>query len=245
MRRRTSCRAASPSRSSAASGRTPTSSRTPRSPSPALPFPCVALFFETPLTLKAAHRKALPAADTHELLGALRARGGTITGVTLVAGPDELALPNVVWLLTTSDGDLTAVPGRRSPQLAAMLDNIAAYLSWGAWEPLSEEGLPPERPDTPQPATAAAHTGAGGGQRWAYPRPPVRVISTAPHPTSGTGARTGRTVEPHTRRGHWRRARVGSRDDRSYEVRWIAPTRVGEFGAEEGRPGVYLLPTEP
>lgn len=72
-----------------------------------------------------------------------------------------------------------------------------------------------------------------GAQRGRYTR--VRVIELAPGPEQrhDHGDATGRTVSPHFRRGHWRRQRIGHRDDWWYEPRWISPTYVTGGGGSD------------
>ena len=62
----------------------------------------------------------------------------------------------------------------------------------------------------------------------------VRVIDldTSTHSVSpDADDPSGRSVTPHFRRGHFRRVRIGHRDDWWYETRWIPPTFVRGTGA--------------
>lgn len=49
---------------------------------------------------------------------------------------------------------------------------------------------------------------------------------------------SGRSVRPHVRRAHWRRSRVGPRDDWRYALRWIHPTVVN---VETGEPAAGVI----
>lgn len=69
--------------------------------------------------------------------------------------------------------------------------------------------------------------------RGAYVRVRVIDLATTPHAADGDHAATGRSVTPHFRRGHFRRVRLGHRDDWRYETRWIHPTFVRGAGTNE------------
>lgn len=49
----------------------------------------------------------------------------------------------------------------------------------------------------------------------------------------------------HRRRGHWRRQRVGPREDWYYERRLIAPIIVNPGGPSDDRLTIYRLPPPP
>lgn len=55
-------------------------------------------------------------------------------------------------------------------------------------------------------------------------------------------ATTSGAVAPHLRRRHWRRVRVGPRDDWHLEGRWIAPTLVNTNATTELAEVLYRLP---
>jgi hypothetical protein len=193
--------------------------------------------FERPLALTVKHRRSLPDQAIHPTLGVLRAHGGGVAGVVFVAGDDGARVDGVVWILLAA-GEVVALPGWSSaPQMAGLLTNLATYLSWGDFEAPAPTDR--RRLDDPTRAAPTRSSGERGDDLWE--RPPVRVISTARRDIGDEGAPTGRTVEPHTRRGHWRHTRVGPKDDWRYEVRWIAPTIVGNADSDQ-RPGVYVLP---
>jgi hypothetical protein len=66
------------------------------------------------------------------------------------------------------------------------------------------------------------------------------VRHAAMEPTTGTAGR--HSPVPHLRGGHFRRVRVGPRQEWHYEVRWIAPTLVGGEQPDPNRLVVRRLP---
>jgi hypothetical protein len=191
----------------------------------------------------------------------VRRLGGYLTGVTLLAGPGGQGVEDqVFWHVATNPVPSPLEPmgfdrgrgmlwGRRSyATLGQLADNLAAAVAWGDWKP----------PEPPPPLTAAP-----GSRPWrkALKTGPFRralqrgafadvhVLDTttqqpapaAQRPADGGAQRTSPIA--HTRRGHWRRVRVGPTTGWRYEGRWIAPTVVNPGGpTRPGRTVVYRLP---
>jgi len=125
------------------------------------------------------------------------------------------------------------IPGRLSrSNLRGFAHGVAALVSLKAPEPSAIFG-------DAEPFTAAdakaARKGTSSARRDATRgrfAPKVRVIDLTPSErTRDSEHSADRTVKSHWRRGHFRRARCGPRDDWWYETRWIAPVFV-----EGGRP---------
>lgn len=184
----------------------------------------------------------------------LSQRSCSLTGVTISAGPDGTGISDWVdWLIAVppEPGDPPpwdvdtirgALVGRASRStLGGLVATCAAAVAWGDWHPpAADDGNGP----LPDPEDMAGRewskrtrkakfrkTTARGG--WTG----VRVIDlTAMHRNAPVAEEepaakhppSGRTVSPHSRRGHWRRSRIGPRDAPvNYRRNWIAPTRVG------------------
>jgi hypothetical protein len=121
---------------------------------------------------------------------------------------------------------------RSASTLAPLVTNIAAAVAWGAWQPPATP-LPLPDPDSKQWHKAVRR----GVFRRREPRGNavgVHVLDLGRTPTQSrqspeSGGTTGASRSspiPHLRGGHFRRVRVGPRNDWHYDIRWIAPTLV-------------------
>jgi hypothetical protein len=196
-----------------------------------------------------------------DLENEVRRHGGYLTGVTLLAGPGGRGVDDqVFWHVTTDPVPSPLEPqgldrgrgmlwGRRSlATLGQLADNLAAAVAWGDWKP----------PDPPPPLAAAP-----GSRPWRkamktgrFRRAQQRGTFAGVHVLDLSGPRSAPAARPagdgeaqraspitHTRRGHWRRVRVGPAEDWHHEGRWIAPTLVNPGGPPpSGRTVVYRLP---
>jgi hypothetical protein len=198
-------------------------------------------------------------------------RGGTLNGVVLMAGPNGRGLADeIVWLLSAEPSSERPTPydldrqrgcviAKRSLCLMApFVDALAVMLDAAAWLPPA-----PEPPGIGSPwserwvrslrrakAQRALERGAGTGARV------IDMRRTRAEAAKHAGAPTGRTLAPHARRGHFRRARVAVRDasghivgnvhgaqgkDWSYRTVWVPPVFIHPEDGP-GRPQVWRLP---
>ncbi|AXV09997.1 hypothetical protein DVS28_b0227 (plasmid) [Euzebya pacifica] len=189
-------------------------------------------------------------------------RGCSITGVTISAGPDGTGISDWIdwiiaippqpgdpppWDLDTIRG---ALPGRAShATLGGLVATCAAAVAWGDWTRPADDGHGPLPPAEEQQGKAWRKRVRKSQFRKALARGfgTVNVIDltharTAMTPADPATKPTGRKVSPHTRRGHWRRSRIGPRDGPTqYRRNWIAPTHVGGT-VHSGRERVRVLP---
>lgn len=188
--------------------------------------------------------------------GALYERGGRVTGVILCADDDGGVHDVMCWIVSAepdehvsemfqNDRQRCLVIGRRSlATWGTLTDNLIAGIRWLPWtqnEPL----------DLPDPDTKEWRKATNRGVfRRREPRGGalgVNVIdidrTQKPAGNTGTSQPAARS-SPHThlRRGHWRRNRVGPRDDWTYKLSWIAPLVVNPGGNADQRLTVYRLP---
>ena len=175
------------------------------------------------------------------------ARGVFVDGLILLGDEDGQLADEMIWLLRIPGISRTtmtraALPGWRSlSTLSDTITNLAAALAWASWTTPETTPLPVNRP-TSTNARQERHGLLGG----------VRVLSltrasATDHPkasVSGDDRDASRRVSPHLRRGHWRRARIGSRADwdGTYGNPWIRPTVVNAaLGSVNGQ-RVYRIP---
>jgi hypothetical protein len=189
-----------------------------------------------------------------------------LLGVLLCPNPDGTLADPAAWLLrrlpvptdaTTSDivsgrYTLTAtssvfslLEGRLSRSfLAPVAEALAAVVAWGTWTPPGSS-----------PLTAAGSEFRKVSRTSAYKRAErrgdvagVQVLDARAHRTSVTHTTEGegRTVRTHYGRGHWRRVRVGPRDDWSYLRKHVRPVIVnpGQDPIED-LVRIYRLPPPP
>jgi hypothetical protein len=199
----------------------------------------------------------LPYAAGMALLGG--AQDVSVIGLCLAAGAHGGLGDAFCWILSMDltdpddpddNGDpvIYTVPASLTvTPLADLVRLVAASLTWGRWN---------QRQDIPAGLTGKAlrsHLRDGKNRKAASTgrlNPGVHVLDVArtvraggEAPARGKSAaeESGRSVSPHLRRAHWRRARCGPRTDWHYEGRLIAPTLVGgEARPDPGR--VYRLP---
>lgn len=211
-----------------------------------LPFERVAVVFGARFELTDRMRELVPSWDRaarrcldlsfEPWLTHMRERGGAVTGVVLIAGSDGAGLSDSVLWLADVDGQHFVVPGRRSKSvLNPMLENIAAGVCWGGWSRDLAE------PPTIRRAASRGRLDAGAPHDVASTVHEVRIHARRnDRYSTSEAAGAGRT--PHVRRGHWRRSRVGPRDDWHYEWRWIDATYVGGAPPPDSPRTVYRLP---
>jgi hypothetical protein len=194
-------------------------------------------------------------------LWAMREFGGFLTGVTLLAGPGGVGLSDEVhWTVASNpdpedptwpDGDRVraVMTGRLSRSiLRPLVENVAAAVGWAHWLvpraslPLTEElGSRMWRKKLKRNVYQQdERKGVLGG---------VRVLDVGKHqaeqPRSGAAGAGAMRASPvtHNRRGHWRRVRVGPRDDFTYRPVYIPFTVVNPRGTRSDAVTVYRLPT--
>lgn len=157
---------------------------------------------------------------------------------------DDVLWLTVVPAATKAPRRLTV--GRLSrARLRPLALNLAAATAWGDWHP------PPAPLELPGDLTSAAFrkqlrrgvfrrrepSGAAVG---------VRVLDTQRMESRSTSVGTGTHASPvtHLRRGHWRRQRVGPREDWRHEQRFIPPVLVNPGHASDSIT-IYRLPEPP
>lgn len=186
---------------------------------------------------------------------ALVANSGLVDGIVLYADDDGRLRDSFLWCLTipTRDGSRTltrvTLPAARSTcEFSTLVENTAALVSWGDWRDPGEFDLP-EDPASREFRKALNKGAFRRAERSGAPGH-VRVLDierTASR--SGSSSPTGRTVAPHLRRGHWRRSRIGPRDDwehhRTYRRNWISPSWVNAYLGENPEPRVYRVKPHP
>jgi hypothetical protein len=221
-----------------------------------LPYETVVVVFGAGFGVPGELRELLPSWDSaarrcrtlkfEAWLADVRARGGTLNGVVLLAGHRGKGLSqSVVWLLETADGEQFVVPGWRSRSvLDPVLHNVAGAVCWGGW-------FEPRAPaiDRPEPRDRGQKPPAVSQDR----TDPVHVVRIKVNPPrrggdpgrGGRGSPAPHIRRGHIRRGHWRRSRVGPRSDWHYEWRWIHATYVNGVPPPDSPTTVYVLPTWP
>jgi hypothetical protein len=190
-------------------------------------------------------------------------RGGFVSGMMLLADQAGRLRDDLLWIVAANPdptlpwpASLDRVRGvlrgwRSASTLAPLVTNLAAAVAWGAWQPPAAP-LPLPDPESRRWRKAVKR----GVFRRREPRGDavgVHVLDLGRTPTqtrhiSDPGeTTTARRNSPitHLRGGHFRRVRVGPRNDWHYDVRWIAPTLVrGDQPAGE-RLVIRCLPPPP
>ena len=124
------------------------------------------------------------------------------------------------------------VPGSRSRSLLGpFLSNIDAAVCWAGWDPTD---------DSP-PAVRVARRSHARPQRRKSPDRDRIIPIDQTRPSRYVDSGVGSAISPHKRRGHWRRQRIGPRDNWEYEIRWIRPTMVGGQIAGDTPGRIYRL----
>jgi hypothetical protein len=190
----------------------------------------------------------------------IRDRGGYLTGLTMLAGPGQIGLADcVLWHAATEAIPTPADPagldrgrgflfGRLScATLAPLVANLAAAVAWGGWK--CPDPLPPLPEDPSSRAwRKALKTGRArrAERRGSFAAVHIldvdRTVASARPVEPAAEAPARSSPVTHTRRGHWRRVRVGPRDAWHHEGRWIAPTVVNPGGPVRRSVTVYRLP---
>jgi hypothetical protein len=174
-----------------------------------------------------------------------------LTGMVLVGGEEGGLSDFALFIVRTPTNRVyghSLVEGLLSrSRLTPLVRNLAASVAWGDWTP------PPEVLQLPEADSAefrrAINRGAfrrreprgvaAGVYVLEAPRPGIR------HATRQTHQNEHASPVAHLRRGHWRRQRIGPRDEWHYEGRWVRPTLVNPEGGERGATRVYRLPVPP
>jgi hypothetical protein len=172
-----------------------------------------------------------------------------LAGVVFHAEPDGRLADLVLWLTVVPDlpaGHRRRVtPGFLSRATARPLAlNLAAVAAWGAWTP-PPVGL--HLPDDIESPAWRKHVRRGQFRRHEPTGAAlgVRVLDVSRGTDAASpGDDSHGSPATHMRRGHWRRQRVGPREDWRYEQRWIAPVLVNP-GNDRGTVTVYRLPEPP
>jgi len=192
-------------------------------------------------------------------------RGGYVSGMVLLADHDGRLRDDLLWIIAANPDPTLPPPAnldrirgvlrgwRSAATLAPLVTNIAAAVAWGAWQPPTAPLPLPDDPTSKQWRKAIKR----GAFRRREPRGDavsVHVIDLArtatrarsPQEPGQATATPGRASPiPHLRGGHFRRVRVGPRDDWRYQVRWIAPTLVRGDQPSTERLVVRRLPPPP
>jgi hypothetical protein len=141
---------------------------------------------------------------------------------------------------------------RSAAALAPLVTNIAAAVAWGAWQPPATP-FPLPDPDSKQWRKAIKRGvfrrreprgDAVGVHVLDLGRTPTHTRQT-PEPDGETTTASRSSPIPHLRGGHFRRVRVGPRNDWHYQVRWIAPTLVRGDQPAADRLVIRRLPPPP
>lgn len=172
-------------------------------------------------------------------------KGAKVEGILLLS--DDLSRPvdEFAWCLSLASDygesiGRVVVPARRSATAHKdLIDNLTAVVSWANWhEPDSYTEIPlGMKPDdvadfinSEDFKNDAQRAGAG-----------VRVIDTERTSRGGGKSKTGgRHVDPHIRRGHWRKQRHGQGLSKIKMVR-ISPTLVNAHRGDAEGARVYRI----
>jgi hypothetical protein len=234
-----------------------------------LPFPRVLVVFGTDLQLDP-HTHQWPTdypyqqLPRHSIARQLIDRGGYVSGMVLLADQAGQQRDDLLWIVAANPdptlpwpANLDRIRGtlrgwRTASTLAPLVTNIAAAVAWGAWQPPADP-----LPLLPDPGSRQWRKAIKRGAfRRREPRGDavgIHVLDLGRNPShtlqpqrpgqASTGSRS--SPIPHLRAGHFRRVRVGPRDDWHYQVRWIAPTLVRGDQPEHDRLVVRRLPPPP
>jgi hypothetical protein len=199
------------------------------------------------------------------LLAALWRFSALIDGVVLLSAETSGVRDECLWLVRVPHPhDATRSIGRavihgqvRSSAFSDPVANLATALAVSEWHVpngASDDTPLPADPSTPafrkavRKPTFPEHeaSGAAGGVRVltlpAAPADDEPMSQPEPAETSEKSEEERRRLRTHLRRGHWKRVRIGPRDDWTYRNVLILPTVVN--AAEQSWRGVavYRLP---
>lgn len=188
-----------------------------------------------------------------DLMGAMAVNGGALHGVCLFADEDDRAHDLALWLFSSemiSDGvtvTSSMLGALHRGAFSPIARSAAALCAWGDWVPPDESYVLPED------LTAGEVKDFVNKGKWRRSEARggplgVRVLDVkraAARVTDSDAGSSGRTVSPHSRRGHFRRVRVGPRTDWHYEARWIPWTLVNASEGDVDFGRVYRLPEPP
>jgi len=191
-----------------------------------------------------------PAYIRFPTLSAARGEDAAVAGVVLTATDGGELGDLVIFVLSKprpGDARFSVVEGQlRRSRLRPLVENLAAAVAWGDWQPPAGGfELPPDADSSE--FRRATRRGAFRRQEPRGVFGGVRVLDApkmfrqrAENEAEEPGARHSPTT--HLRRGHWRRQRVGPRDSWRYEPRFIAPVVVNPGAGRSDEVKVYRLP---
>ena len=175
-----------------------------------------------------------------------------LEGVMLTADTEGRPADGVGWLVRTPEARAGAdrprrslILGRRSlASWTSVTDLLSAIVSWGDWiapEPLTID-LGGDRT-----ARRAIRKGKARRLEEAGGLANVLVLDAKRRAVRPTTSPTGTHASPipHARAGHYRRVRVGPREEERREIRWIHPTIVNPDGTGRDVIRIYRLPNPP
>ena len=194
-----------------------------------LPFPIVTFILEHPFVIPKKDLKRIPlVADGPAWRQGMNdlTPGAAVYGVTCTADSDGNWLPSIVVHVAKVQRrrvvDVLSVPGSTRSVVGGMAMKLGAAVA------------------EHRPVVASSHATARAKlEQTQAQQVHFRLIESS---RRGRKEQVGdKGPAPHSRRGHWRRQRVGPRENWHYELRWIPPTWVG---ATHGFPAdhIYVLP---
>jgi hypothetical protein len=190
-------------------------------------------------------------------------RGGYVSGMVLLADHAGQLREDLLWIVAANPDPTLSRPAnldrvrgvlrgwRSAATLAPLVTNVAAAVAWAAWQP--PNSLPLPDPDSKQWRKAVKRGvfrrreprgDAVGVHVLDLGRTPTHTRQT-PEPDGETTTASRSSPIPHLRGGHFRRVRVGPRNDWHYQVRWIAPTLVRGDQPAADRLVIRRLPPPP
>ena len=212
-----------------------------------LPFPVTTLCFSSPFQIPKSWARSLPDGecppavwDYRQWFGQI-ATSGALLGVTLVADADGTVSTNGIAHCAVLDNDQCSqavnVPFRLDQ---TSLEGIVRPLA--GW--LSQPHLLTDDAGVMVTRSSSAARKRNGPKTAVDEGPKNSTITLKPSSTSKRRRPSGTHSTPssHVRRGHWRRQRIGPRNDWHYEIRWVSPTWVTAGRAGEPPNHVYVLP---
>lgn len=192
--------------------------------------------------------RAMPSTFPGPLICLHRNQPVQMCGVALHADDNGHLADEVMWLVSCPEHHtpnryvLYGSLSRSSLRYLAV--NLAAAVAWGRWTPPSIGDLPdvgdPRFRDVIRSSRFRKQEPHGGALG-------VHVLDVKRTMQPGTDAKpegTHASPAAHSRRAHWRRVRVGRRDDWHYERRFISRAIINPDHVDD-RVTVYRLPPPP